>query len=298
MPRFTTSVTGMVAICFALVSLTPPAATAAEERVSASPKEAAECRNEEVPMRDGVKLLIDLFLPKNKGPFPAILLRTPYTTALGELSDGVNKVGRDFGREFAALGYAFVLQDCRGTGRSQGIWRPWIRERDDGMDLHKWVLAQPWCNGKIATFGRELRDGDVESTTADLFHEARSYAGADIVKARMLMHASSRIMAEFQREYDVILTPTLATPPIRHGIISLSRPGFQWPDDILNFQPSLPLANWTGQPAMSVPLYWTEDDLPVGVHFLGRHGDEDTLFSLSAQLEKEKPWFDKRPRLH
>ncbi len=89
----------------------------------------------------------------------------------------------------------------------------------------------------------------------------------------------------------------LPSPPIEHGIICLANPEFNWPEDVLKFQPSTPLANWTGQPAMSVPLHSSEDGLPIGVQFFGRYGDEDTLFSLAAQMEQEKPWFDKQPAI-
>jgi amidase len=61
--------------------------------------------------------------------------------------------------------------------------------------------------------------------------------------------------------------------------------------------PFTQLANFTGQPAMSVPLHWTPDGLPCGVHFMAPFGDEATLLSLAAQLEKALPWFDKRPAL-
>ena len=65
----------------------------------------------------------------------------------------------------------------------------------------------------------------------------------------------------------------------------------------LSKTPFTQLANFTGQPAMSVPLHWTADGLPCGVQFIGRLGDEATLFRLAAQLEKEQPWFHKRPPL-
>ncbi len=66
---------------------------------------------------------------------------------------------------------------------------------------------------------------------------------------------------------------------------------------VFEFIPYTPLANITGQPAMSVPLHWNADGLPIGVHFAARHGDEATLFRLAAQLEQARPWAGKRPPL-
>ena len=61
------------------------------------------------------------------------------------------------------------------------------------------------------------------------------------------------------------------------------------------YVPFTPLFNYTGQPAMSVPLHWNDDGLPIGLQFAGRYGDESTLFRLAAQLERARPWFDKNP---
>jgi amidase len=69
----------------------------------------------------------------------------------------------------------------------------------------------------------------------------------------------------------------------------------QTADKIFDVIPYPPLFNVTGQPAMSVPLYWNAESLPIGVHFVGRYGDEATLFNIAGQLEQARPWAAKRP---
>jgi putative CocE/NonD family hydrolase len=97
-----------------------------------------------IPMRDEVRLSANIFLPKAEGKFPVILVRTPYGKGNEKNSDGLF---------YASHGYVFVSQDCRGKGASQGQWEPFANEDADGRDTHKWVLNQPWCNGKIGTSG-------------------------------------------------------------------------------------------------------------------------------------------------
>ena len=66
-------------------------------------------------------------------------------------------------------------------------------------------------------------------------------------------------------------------------------------EQIFEFIPYTPLFNATGQPAMSVPLYWNDQGLPIGMHFVGRYADEATLCRLAGQLERARPWFDRVP---
>ena len=96
-----------------------------------------------IPMRDGVKLSADIYFPVGDGPFPVILVRTPY--------DNAPLV--DKGLFYAKNGYVYVAQDCRGRYDSEGVFYPWHQEVEDGYDTRKWVANQTWSNGKIGTVG-------------------------------------------------------------------------------------------------------------------------------------------------
>lgn len=97
-----------------------------------------------VPMRDGVCLSVDIYLPRGAPPCPAVLIRTPYSNNNDALIQQ--------GRRLAANGYACVIQDCRGRWDSEGEFYP-FREAEDGYDSQEWVGRQPWCNGKLGTVG-------------------------------------------------------------------------------------------------------------------------------------------------
>lgn len=98
-----------------------------------------------VPMRDGVCLSTDIYLPDAPGPFPVLLWRTPYSNNTAATVEQC--------RWYAARGYAVVHQDVRGKYDSDGVFVHFRREADDGYDTDEWIGAQPWCNGKIGLMG-------------------------------------------------------------------------------------------------------------------------------------------------
>ncbi|MCJ7795523.1 MAG: amidase [Thermoleophilia bacterium] len=135
------------------------------------------------------------------------------------------------------------------------------------------------------------------------------------VQAEQSMHRAGRSLAAFFGRFDVMVTPTLAQPPIEVNAPALKlmdrislgillaipiRPMInalldQMPAEALEPTPNTQLFNQTGQPAMSVPLHWNSAGLPIGVQVAGRFGDEATLLRLAAQLEQARPWADRVP---
>lgn len=104
--------------------------------------------NESMKTRDGVTLYADVYRPNNDIPYPAIVCRTPYLKDADGLHTGYFKLLR-----MASSGYNIVVQDCRGTGYSEGICDPAGHQDEDGYDCIEWVAQMPWCDGNVATFG-------------------------------------------------------------------------------------------------------------------------------------------------
>ncbi len=97
-----------------------------------------------VSMRDGVRLSTNIYRPDTVGKFPVLLMRTPY---------GNGREGNRDAFYFAKRGYAVVIQDTRGIDDSEGIFNAFQPEALDGYDTQEWIGQQPWCNGKIGTYG-------------------------------------------------------------------------------------------------------------------------------------------------
>lgn len=125
----------------------------------------------------------------------------------------------------------------------------------------------------------------------------REMSSHEYVKARVDAERFTRRVSEFWNVYDVVLTPTVALPPPDVGWVT--EPDDPW--EIARrggmFVPYTPVVNITGQPAVNVPLYWSETGLPLGVQLIGRAADEATLIRVASQLEEARPWADRRPAM-
>jgi amidase len=146
------------------------------------------------------------------------------------------------------------------------------------------------------TAGRKPSQEQFEPLTWAMYQMGRKYSASEYLLAVNVLQRTARDIARFFARHDVWLTPTLAEPPVPLGTFASppENPLAGWYRSA-PFAPFTPICNFTGQPAMSVPLFWNGDGLPVGTHFIGRFGDEATLFRLAAQLEQAQPWAAKRP---
>src|SRR4051794_15410945 len=182
-------------------------------------------------------------------------------------------------------------------------------EVDPKVDIERFMRA--WTN--IVACGTELTvrsrqaelglanvDDSIDGVTRGAVELGRTISGADYLEAINTVHAIGRETARFladERGFDMLLTATLAEPPAEIGRFRPDNEDFldyrMGPHGVLAYSPFTALANGTGQPAMSVPLYWNERGLPVGSHFMARAGEEALLLQLATQFERAHPWFDK-----
>jgi 6-aminohexanoate-cyclic-dimer hydrolase len=163
--------------------------------------------------------------------------------------------------------------------------------------------------------GKKLRSGDLEPATWAMLVISEVLSANELTWALDEQRVLSRKFEEFLTTYDAVMMPTLAAPPVKIGALALTKnevvqievlarlrsgplirkAAEEIAKTLFDWIPYTPIFNLTGAPAMSVPLHWTPNGLPVGTMFATRLGDEATLFRLAGQLERAQPWRDRRP---
>jgi amidase len=142
--------------------------------------------------------------------------------------------------------------------------------------------------------GREPAEEDVEPLTWMLYERARTQDTLTFLSAEGRLQSVARSLVTWMAPFDIVLTPTLARPPIRIGEVH-----GRGPDPWGNYQrsghftPYTAICNVTGQPAIALPLYHGEDGLPLSVQLIAQPAREDVLLSLARQLEQAKPWAER-----
>lgn len=167
--------------------------------------------------------------------------------------------------------------------------------------------------------GRKVRPEDFDASSFGLGLLGQAFSAAELAAALRYLKLSARAILGFFETHDVLMTPVLSSLPVKIGALQpkpiektlirfmghirggllLKKLGIanQLAAQTFEFIPWTPVFNVTGQPAMSVPLGWSPEGLPIGMHFVGRFADEETLFSLAGELERARPWKDRRPPL-
>jgi len=183
-----------------------------------------------------------------------------------------------------------------------------VEEAAPGFDGEVLIepLARVWATSNLVSVreleaerGRPVADDELEITTRELRDYALRLDAGDLVHALDQLAAITRDIARFFEHYDAWLTPTLARLPEPLGVLNQSQGGAvaYWRFDC-QFNPWNPIANVTGQPAISLPLTWSAGGLPVGSLITGRYADEATLYRLAGQLEAARPWAQRLPPIH
>jgi len=137
---------------------------------------------------------------------------------------------------------------------------------------------------------------EFQGLTWSLYQYGKTITAAQYQLCWTNLQRLSRQVAAWQEPYDAWITPVLATPPMNIGTVNFEETDLTkaWAQ-IASYVPFTALQNITGQPAISLPLGWSQSGLPIGVQFVGRFGEEHLLLQLAAQIEKAEPWSKKRP---
>jgi amidase len=145
--------------------------------------------------------------------------------------------------------------------------------------------------------GRQIGEDEIEPRNAAHRRAGKALGAVAYLQSRAWLGMWTRRMADWWNGHDLLLTPTVGAPPPRLGWFTAAGPDRE-EVRIASFMPYTAQFNMTGQPAISLPLHWTQGGLPVGVQLVAAYGREDVLIRVASQLEEAAPWADRHPQVH
>lgn len=255
-------------------------------------------------VRDSAALLDATAGPEDGAPTPYAAPPGSFLAALERPAErlriGVTTVSPS-GRTPTAEITAKVEATARLLAESGHTVRPW-----------RWPIADDACDAasvfwsgelaaavadRAAKIGRAPRNADLGPLVAWSLSEAVRLNAIDVSRARRTMREWQIRMARAMADLDVLLTPVIAEPPLKTGVLTacMEEGPEVWNERAWRFAPYTEPFNVTGQPAMSVPLHQSEDGLPIGMHFAGKVGEDRRLLRLARELEETAPWIGRRP---
>ncbi|HEX4617519.1 MAG TPA: amidase [Stellaceae bacterium] len=193
-----------------------------------------------------------------------------------------------------------AAQLCEGLGHDVAIGRPEFDTASFRAATRTLVAANVLATleARAKAVGKTLEASDVEPLTWWIAELGRGYTAADYARSVTTIHSVGRVVARFFANYDILLTPTMCSPPLPIGVLSLSTSDRTAYLTAVNRSIGFTsLFNASGHPAANLPLHWSAQGLPVGVQIAAPFGDEATIFRLAAQIETTRPWKDHRPPL-
>jgi len=276
-------------------------------------------------VRDSAAMLDATAGPDTGAPYWAVPPSRPF----------LSEVGEDPGKLRIAFTSSPLLpgdthEDCiKGLKETVKLCQDLGHEMKEArLDIDGAAIAEAFLTVVYSEIGADIQEAETlvgRKATSSYFEPetwvaallGRELRAVDLARATHVLHAWGRTAGRFFEDYDVLLTPTLAMPPVLTGALKLGTMQIlavkvlgklnagsiikvvagvdKVASDLFRFIPFTPPFNASGQPAMSVPLHWNDEGLPIGMQFVGRHGDEATLFRLAGQLEKARPWAHRRP---
>ena len=254
-------------------------------------------------IRDSAVLLDAVSAPERGAPYVAPPQKRPYRDEVGA-STGKLRIAI----QTEAFNGVDVHADCveateRAAELCRGLGHEVVPSRveldwEPLGDAARIVIAahlRATLDARAEQLGRELQSDDVEQMAWFMAKAVVDRGANEYARSVRIIHQSTRTVEGFLEDFDVLLTPTMASPPVELGKLSLSNPDVgEFISCLADSTAFTQVFNASGHPSASVPLHWNEAGLPIGVQFTSRFGDEALLFRLAAQLEQAQPWSDRR----